>query len=398
MRLTGRKRILAAAALLLFGAVGCQTVPKEPPVRLTGDIMVDGPNAIAHGPARDKVLWQYRTALGAMRHADYALARQLLDDAILSIGGIITNDKNARQARSYFHGEAKKTFIGEPYERCMAYVYRGIIYWMDGDPDNARACFRNAEFIDSDAEKHEYAGDWILPDYLEGLITQKLGGDGADACKRAQAEAKGIKLPPYNTKANVVFFFEFSPGPTKYAAGEYGQELHFGTPASPVVSAELKLGSRSYPVAPTDDVSFQATTRGGRVMDHILGNKAVFKTTTDVVGNVALVGGLGTAILSRDQTAQEVGLGVALAGVLSKVVSAATVAEADTRTWDNLPRYLSFASLSLPPGQHVATIEFRDAAGNTITNLTKTITINVPSDGKDKVVFISDQSSTPQTI
>jgi len=30
--------------------------------------------------------------------------------------------------------------------------------------------------------------------------------------------------------------------------------------------------------------------------------------------------------------------------------------------------------------------------------LTKTITFNVPADGKDKVIFVSDQSSTPQNL
>ena len=62
----------------------------------------------------------------------------------------------------------KKTFIGEPYERSMAYFYRGVIYWMDGELDNARACFKSAEFEDSDAENEEYTGDWVLPDYLDG--------------------------------------------------------------------------------------------------------------------------------------------------------------------------------------------------------------------------------------
>jgi len=133
-------------------------------------------------------------------------------------------------------------------------------------------------------------------------------------------------------------------------------------------------------------------------MDHILGNKAVFKSTTDTVGNVALIGGLSTAALSHDRTAQEIGLGIALAGLVSKAVFAATTPEADTRSWDNLPRYLSFASLALPPGSHNVTVQFRDASGQTSAGLTKTLTMNVPADGKDKVVFISDQSLTPQNI
>ncbi len=280
----------------------------------------------------------------------------------------------------------------------MAYIYRGIIYWMDGEPDNARACFRSAEFEDSDAESHQYAGDWVLPEYLDGFITAKLGGDGSDAFKRAQADARGVKLPPYNPKANVVFFIEFGPGPTKFATGQYGEELRFQTAPSPVASAELKIGSLQIAIAPTDDVNFQATTRGGRVMDHVLGNKAVFKSTTDTVGNMALIGGLTTAAASNNRTAQEVGLGIALAGLVSKVVSAATVPAADTRSWDNLPRYLSFASLPLPIGQHVATVQFLDAAGRVLPNLTKTITLNITTTDRDKVVFVSDTSTTPQTL
>jgi hypothetical protein len=376
---------------------GCATTTKHQ-LALTGDIMVDGPNAIANGPPRDRVLWEYRTAAAAMRQGKFDVAKQNLDDALLTLGGIYGKDADAKKARSYFHAEAKKTFIGEPYERAMAYIYRGIIYWMDGEPDNARACFRSAEFEDSDAERSQYAGDWVLPDYLDGLITTKLGGDGSDALKRAQADAKGVKLPPYNPKANAIFFLEFGPGPTKYATGQYGEELRFQTAASPVTSAELKIGSLQIAIAPTDDVAFQATTRGGRVMDHVLGNKAVFKSTTDTAGNLALIGGLATAAASNNRTAQEVGLGIALAGLMSKAFSAMTVPAADTRSWDNLPRYLSFASVPLPVGQHVATIQFLDVTGRVLPNLTKTITLNITTTDRDRVVFVSDTSTTPQTL
>jgi hypothetical protein len=225
----------------------------------------------------------------------------------------------------------------------------------------------------------------------------KLGGDGADALKRAQASSKNISLPPYNPKANVFVFFEFGPGPRKFATGEYHQELRFEVPQSPVVMAQVRVDPQNFPVAPTDDVGFQARTRGGRVMDHILGNKAVFKSTTDTIGNVALIGGLTTAAMSENHTAQGVGLGIALAGLLSKGISAATTPQADTRAWDNLPRYVSFACLELPPGPHIFNVEFHDAGGQILPMLTKSITVNVP-DGKDKVVFISDQSVTPQTI
>ncbi len=385
-----------AVAVLLGGCAS--PAPGRKPLQLTGNLAVDGPNAIANGAARDKVLWQYRTSAAALRRGDFDTARRELDDALLTIGNIYGKDKSARQARGYFRNEARKTFIGEPYERSMAYIYRGILYWMDGEPDNARACFRSAQLADSDTENQEYAGDWVLAEYLDGLATAKLGGDGSDAFARAKKAAKNVSLPPYNPKANVLFFVEFGPGVRKVGAGEYGEQLRFTVPASPVKSAELRFEKFNIPVAPTDDVGFQATTRGGRVMDHVLGNKAVFKSTTDTVGNVALIGGLGTAAISHDRTTQQIGLGVALAGVLSKVISAAATPAADTRTWDNLPQYLTFAAMELPPGRHAVTVQFLDGGGRPLPNLTKQVAFDVPAGGKDKVIFISDQSSTPQTL
>src|SRR5436190_22438786 len=109
-----------SSALLLFS--GCATTPKHQ-VPLTGDIMADGPKMIAEGPPRDKVLWQYRTAAAAMRQGKFDVAKPLLDDALLTLQGIYGKDPEARKARGYFNAESKKTFIGEPYERAMAYFY-----------------------------------------------------------------------------------------------------------------------------------------------------------------------------------------------------------------------------------------------------------------------------------
>ncbi|MDB6063883.1 MAG: Tetratricopeptide 2 repeat protein [Pedosphaera sp.] len=375
---------------------GCVTNVRQ--IDLTGNIMVDGPRAIAEGPPRDKVLWEYRTAAAALRQGDYQQSKQMLDDALLTLGGIYGKDKNAQKARGYFHEENKKRFIGEPYERVMAYYYRGILYWMDGEPDNARACFRTGQLEDSSSDGEQFTGDYVLLDYLDGLATTKLGDDGSEAYKRSEKSCKTFRKPPsYDRQANVLFFLEFGPGPRKFAAGPYREELHFTVPPSPVHSAVIKVDGRTISVGPYDDLGFQATSRGGRVMDHVLANKTVFKATTDVAGNAAIIAG-AIAASSRDRTSQDVGLGLVAAGLISKIVSASTTPAADIRTWDNLPRYLSFAATELSPGQHVATVEFLDAGGQPMSNLTKTITINVPADKHDKVVFVSDTSATPQTI
>lgn len=350
---------------------------------------------VAAAPAKDRVLWEVRTAASAMRRAQFDEAKRLLDDALLTMGATLVNDKSAKKSRSYFSEEARKTFKGEPYERVMAYYYRGILYWMDGEPDNARACFRSAQIQDADAESKQFAADYVLLDYLDGLASEKLGGDGSDAFKRAAAVSQFGTPPPYNPKANVLFFVEFGRGPLKYAAGEYNQQLRFMPGRSAAQSAMIKIdGDKSLNLGlrPFDDLTFQATTRGGRVMDQILGKKASFKSATDAAGDAGLMGGLIVAGTSHDRTAQQVGLGLAAAGLVSKIFSAATTPTADTRSWDNLPQFLTFAAVQLPPGQHNATIEFLDSAGRPLSGLTRTVTIHVVPD-KDAVVFLSDLPS-----
>ena len=386
----------ACGAFALVLVCGCVTHIRE--VQLSGNVLVDGPRMIAEGPPRDKVLWEYRLAAACMRTGDYAQARKCLDDALVTLGGIYGKDENAKRARSYFAKENEKTFIGEPYERVMAYYYRGILYWMDGEPDNARACFRSGQLEDSSSEGEKYNGDYVLLDYLDGLATARLGDDGSAAFTRAEGLCKQFAKPPaYDTNANVLMFIEFGPGPRKYATGRYHEELRFHVLGSPIHSAVVKVDGRSVTATPYDDLGFQATTRGGRVMDHVLANKAVFKASTDAAGTGAIVGG-AIAASSRNQTSQQVGLGLIAAGIITKVVSGSATPAADTRMWDNLPRYLSFTELQLSPGQHQATVEFQDDYGSPRPGLTKTFTINVPADKKSKVVFISDTSITPQNL
>lgn len=382
----------ASAALLL---TGCATTSanRQSFVR-TGDPVVDGRAAIEAAPEKDRVLWQYRTGLALMRRGEFAEAEQMFDAALLRVGGIMQPDKSARKARGYFNEEAKKTFLGEPYERIMAYFYRGILYWMDGEPDNARACFRNGQIQDSDTESQEYSNDWVLMDYLDGFVTAKyFGGDGADALKRADESFKAGELPPYTKNLNTMVFLEFGKGPTKYATGQYGEQLRIRPGNSPVKGAWIKVGNKAVRIAPYDDVNFQAMTRGGRVMDHILANKAVFKSTTDTFGDAAIIGGAVVASQSRHSSdAQIAGLGILAAGVISKVVAAATTPEADIRTWENLPGYISFVGLDLPAGPHTATVEFTDAAGKVLPSLTKSINFTV-SAGNDAVLFASDRNT-----
>jgi hypothetical protein len=385
-----------AFAMLLLGVAGCETTPSRPSVLHTGDPVVDGNAERAAARPQDRVLWDYRIAASALRVGNYEEAKSKLDDAILSMGGVIANSADAARARSLFSGENSKTFIGEPYERVMAYYYRGILYWRDGQPDNARACFRTGEFIDSDAENASYKSDYVLLDYLDGFASQRLSADGSDAFKRAAANAKGNVPPPYDPQANVLLFVEYGNGPRKYQGGEYGEELRFMAPPSRTAYAVLTVDGRTVALPAYDDLSYQATTRGGRVMDYILGNKAVFKRSTDSVGNVAL---LGSAVAaqnirnydgSKSRGSENAAIALGAIGLISKLASAATTPHADIRTWDNLPQRLSFAAIRLPVGKHPATLEFFDATGQKLPASTRDVTIVVDDASADTVVFLSE--------
>ncbi|HEX2854413.1 MAG TPA: hypothetical protein VHO24_14345 [Opitutaceae bacterium] len=406
-----------------FFIAGCATEPPRPRIVRTGDPVTDGNAELAAARREDRVLWEYRIAASALRAGNFPEARAKLDDAISLIGGIITNDAAARKARSLFSAERKKTFIGEPYERVMAYYYRGLLYWRDGEPDNARACFRSAQFADSMAESETYQSDYVLLDYLDGLASAKLASDPADAFARAQKMAKR-DLPPYDPQANALFFLEWGRGPRKYAGGEYGEQLRFRVEPSQVRTAALSVRDQTIHFTPWDNLGFQAMTRGGRVMDHILGNKAVFKQGADTVGDVALVGAAVAAEniykdRERDQPpprrgryrdaggreksapkdppkpeknydAENAAIALGLIGVIGKITAAATTPEADTRTWDNLPQYLSFSALRLPAGDHPAILQFFDAEGKVVESLTRRLTVTIADPARDTVVILSE--------
>jgi len=416
---------MSVAALALTGCVGLDDMPvARPPAPRTGNPVVDGNADLAAAPAKDRVLWEYRIAAAALRAGDFAEAKAKLDDAITRIGGILSGpDDAARRARGLFVAEREKTFIGEPYERVMAFYYRGLLYWRDGQPDNARACFRSAQLIDSYADADIYKSDYVLLDYLDGLASAKLAADGSDAFARAQQLVK-TKLPPYDPSANVLCFVEFGRGPRKVAAGQYGEQLRFAVTPSRVRSAALSVGDQNVHFTPWDNLNFQAVTRGGRVMDYVLGNKAVFKRTTDTVGDLALAGAAIAADniykekprsepknddrkdgrgddrkddrhddkpeVEKNYDAENTAIALGVIGLVSKLASAATQTHADTRTWDNLPQYLSFSALHLPAGEHPAILQFFDAEGRVVESLTRRLTITVGDPARDTVVILSE--------
>ncbi len=379
-------------SLLCLILVGCSTT-KTPSYyhSLTGDPIQDGYIRIEQGDPEDKILWQYSTALELLRLGRIDEAAELLDEALLSQEALaIDGGKKARQAQRVFYPESTKVYIGEPYERAMAWFYRGIIYWIQGEPDNARACFKSAQLMDSSSEGEKFKADYVILDYLIGMINKQLSGSDDEFFRFAEENSKLDYFPKPIDSPNIIFVLEFGKAPIKYRGGEYGQLLKIRKGSSKSESSLLQINEEEkILIGPMDDLAFQAQTRGGRYMDHVLGRKAVFKQTTDTLGDAAIIGG---AIMAAESDHTNTGLAIAAVGVLSKIISAASNPEADTRTWKNLPQFLSLYTAKLTPGNYEAVVQFLDENGQVIGAYTKTIDIHLTSNKKPLIVFISQYS------
>ncbi len=384
--------ILGVGAMFLLG---CASSPQRAALPRTGDPILDGWLAITNGPREDRVLWQYRTALEYLRRGESTQAATLFDETLAVLQGRFGKNAGARRSRSLFSRESVKPFIGEPYERAMAFYYRGLLYWEEGELDNARACFRSAQLEDSDSETKAFANDYVLLDYLDGLASFRLNGRGEDAFLRATDSARLVIPPPYESIGNVLFFTEYGQAPEKYAVGEFKEKLKFRDGGSTAIEMILRTKQQAIHLGAMDDLAFQSSTRGGRLMDHVLHNKAVFKRGANVVGDVAVVSGL---ILAQNRRTQDAGLGLAAFGLVSKIVSAATTPRADIRTWDNLPKFLGFGAIHLPPGEQQVSVEFLNDQREVLPEMTQSMTIQVNQPPRDTVVFVSQFQNNPSRL
>jgi len=290
---------------------------------------------------RNEVLNHQRAALAAMELKDFKSAAVSLDAAINRIETIYANNEKAEKARSNFTKEDFKDYLGEPYERAMAHFYRGLIYMADGDYQNARAVFKGGLLQDSYAVSESHEQDYASLAFLGGWASKCDGN--AEIAKEMFDEAAGhndrLGTPPDGH--NLLLIADVGTAPTKRAEGEYDEKLIIEqgkTFDNAIVRAEL--GGEHIRLTRAEDIYWQATTRGGRAVDHLLAGKAQFKDNMDKAGDVLIAGGAaaGTmALASGSDEAAVAALVMLFAGAIAKASAAAAQPDADVRYWDNLP-------------------------------------------------------------
>ena len=319
---------------------------------------------------RNEVLNRMELSLVAFRNGHYDHAERHLDNAIVDIESVFADNEAARRARSLWYQEDEKDFKGEPYERAMAFLYRGLLFLRAGDYDNARASFMSGLLQDAFAEEEQHAADFAAFMYLAGWAAAKAGNE------RLAAEHFGEFLqfrpdaPLPEADHNVLVFVETGTSPRKLGDGighhqlVYRRGLGFDE-----VRARIEYAGQQHELYPVEDVYFQASTRGGRAVDRIIDGQVEFKRRTESVGtnltnvtNNSVVAGLtaGTGVFAV----------ASVAGVTALGLSARANPRADTRYWQTLPDTLHVYSLRAEEGETALRVEFLDEQGNPLPELT----------------------------
>lgn len=300
--------------------------------------------------------------------------------------------------------ESSKRYTGDPYEKAMNAFYLGLCFLWRGEPDNARAAFKKGILADGESNDEKYQADFALLFWLAGRMSRLMGlpEDAADFYREAVAadefaRAHGARTDEHNPifadpgAGNLILLAECGMGPEKYAAGEEEELARFRPRWSPAVRAQVWIDDELVgPTAILVDVDYQARTRGGTEMEGIREGKAVLKSVTRTAGVAALV-------LAANDDSRKGARDKAIAGVGLLLLSALTSSAADVRHWPTLPSTVQGLTATVAPGAHTVRIEFLDASGRVLADLTQTASVQVP-DGNEGYYYFRSLPSRGRTV
>jgi tetratricopeptide (TPR) repeat protein len=308
-------------------------------------------------------------------------AEEAFDKATFGIEQIYGYDQKAADVRSLWIEEGAKSFKGEPYERAMAFFYRGLLYLEAEDYDNARASFKSGQLQDAFAEEEQNRCDFALLMFMEGWCSA-ISGDFTLA-EKSFKETKSHRqefVPPEDH--NTLILVESGTSPRKVADGPGHSELKFrrGRGFEEQTVQVSVNGQKAEKMLPLESIYWQAVSRGGRAVDKIVGGKAKFRSSTAQVGNVTADIGSTAVLVSplfdSAGNAAAIGGAIGLVGVTSMAIAQNSRPHADTRYWDSLPDTIHVFTAKLEPDAYNLKFEFLDKDGKILPDKTveKTVT------------------------
>jgi tetratricopeptide (TPR) repeat protein len=149
-------------------------------------------------------------------------------------------------------------------------------------------------------------------------------------------------------------------GPRMLRTGEYGEKRLIvpgridGIPEEQFTARVAPHGEVCEAIPFLGDISFQATTRGGRPMDNVLRDQAMIRNIMATSGNVLLVGGLATGLAASNNNSGDAAIAAAaiiVAALAIHYTAKQMHPEADVRSWQCLPYALDVFPMTVPVGR-----------------------------------------------
>jgi hypothetical protein len=316
--------------------------------------------------------------LGSTTLAGYDLDQA--ESAFLNAYEVINStgvNSGGRGAAAAIINEKLKVWKGEPFEKAMVNYYLGLVYYMRHDYENARAAFENSLFKlrdygeskNKDDEYRKVESDFALGYLMLGKAQQRLGDDQAARKSFNRVVELRPKLRPLaderrNAESNVLLIVDFGFGPRRVTNEYDGAFVGFaprpqeiGPIPLPRVMVDGKpVGSRAANSdLPPVDLLALAQEKRWQDIDTI-------RATKDIIGTGLIAGGGYEAYRAGNSRNRHQGQDAAIAaGLIAGGLLLKASSQADTRTWEMLPRTSFVIPLTLPPGKHDITVEFPEA-------------------------------------
>ena len=255
---------------------------------------------VGQGAQRSRALFYADCGILATYANGINVAKRALDKGIATFESVTIAGEHEKEASSLHGSESAKLFKGEPHERVLVYLHRGLLFLSEGDYENAHACFLNASLQDTMAERNRERGDWLTLDALLLLCKRAMGSESADEfaerCESRYArEIQSWRRLSKPFKRNpAIILIAVGRGPQKKTRRARAASTSLGYKEIPTHVAGIRVLAEGSAIdlACTDDVYLQAETRGRRNMDQLLARKARASENTDTAGTIAATTGI----------------------------------------------------------------------------------------------------------
>lgn len=285
-----------------------------------------------------------------------------------------------KKALSKWRGEVNKLFKGDAHEIATFYALLAMSYAKRGEIENAWRCVQNGLLHDGDS-RDGFQSDYALLLYLGSVYARRLGElDFSEQCKTRLVEAlqqRGVRYDEDQkpTSPIAALFSPSSPNgmiavwtgtsPRYGRSGKHGNRrviLRGDESAFDYITVTSESGDEYVVSQRLGDINFQASTRGGRMMDGVLRRKADFKEDMKAYEKAShlMSEGFFQAGLPGDPFAKATGFAL---GTLTRMVesgfstaSDSVDARADIRSWRTLPGQINLLPLRMSPGEHILVV------------------------------------------